>query len=78
MIVTVALLAHLAHAVTGVGGEQADTVLGELLYSGLVFAAAAACGLRAANVKTDRAAWLALGGGLGAWGLGSTLSGLNR
>jgi diguanylate cyclase (GGDEF)-like protein len=78
MIVTVALVAHLANAVTGLGGEQGDAVLGELLYSGLVLAGAAACGLRAANVKTDRAAWAALGGGLGAWGLGSALSGLSN
>ena len=77
MIATVALLLHMAHAVTGLGGAHADAVLGDLLYSGLVFAGAAACVLRAVNVKTDRAAWLALGGGLGALGLGSALSGLS-
>ncbi len=77
MITTVALLLHLAHAVTGLGGQHADTVLGEPLYSGLVIAGAAACGLRAVNVKTDRAAWFALAGGLAALGVGSALSGLS-
>jgi two-component system, cell cycle response regulator len=73
-IVTMALVVHVAHGVTGFGGEQFDSLFGENLYSAILLAGAAACVLRAVNVNVDSTAWIVLGAGLGAWGFGSILS----
>ncbi len=74
-LATAALALHAAHSVAGIGQGQLDLILGELLYSGLVLAAAAACLYRASHAdgKSDRPSWLALGVAFMAWGLGSAL-----
>jgi two-component system cell cycle response regulator len=77
-VATVALVIHAAHALLGFGGPDTDLALGDLLYSALVLAGAAACLLRAAHTKLDRPAWLWLGVGLGLWGLGAGLSASNQ
>ena len=68
---TAALVLHVLHSFTGLGGSQFDHVLGDLLFSGLVLAAAAVCLFHAAHIKRERLIWLALGAGLGMWGLGA-------
>src|SRR3954451_15271529 len=61
---------HVVRAATGFGGHGADDFFAQWLYDAIVAAAAGACLLRAALVRVDRGAWLALGIGLTAWTAG--------
>jgi two-component system cell cycle response regulator len=65
-----ALLAYACNAVLGLGPSGLDRFFRDGVYCGLVFAAGAACVLRAAVVREERAAWLVMGLGLLAWSAG--------
>src|SRR5215211_4443469 len=59
--------AHFAHTGLGFGNSSLDGLFNDWIYNAVVLAAAAACFLRAAFVRPDRLAWLALGAGALAW-----------
>jgi diguanylate cyclase (GGDEF)-like protein len=65
-----ALLAYVSHTAFGLGSPELDGFFRDGVYCGLVFAAGAACVLRAAVVAEERAAWLVMGLGLLAWAAG--------
>src|SRR5438093_13383992 len=67
--VTVALgwLAFALHVTLGLGGHGLDGLFNNWVYNALVGAAAAACLLRAALWRRDRAAWLLIGAGMVSW-----------
>jgi diguanylate cyclase (GGDEF)-like protein len=58
------LVAFIAHAAIGFGGEGAETLFGIWVYDALLLLSAAACLLRAALVRRERVAWALLGLGL--------------
>src|SRR5579864_1431687 len=61
------------HLTFGVGGNGLDNFVDTWLYDGLEVLAAAACLLRAAWVRSERAAWLVLGLGVASFALGDCL-----
>jgi two-component system, cell cycle response regulator len=65
-----ALLAYVCHTAVGLGSPELDRFFQDGVYCGLVFAAGAACVMRAVVVRDERAAWLMMGLGLLAWGAG--------
>ena len=65
-----ALLAYAAHTAFGLGSPELDGFFRDGVYCGLVVAAGAACVMRAAVVREERAAWLVMGLGLLAWAAG--------
>jgi two-component system cell cycle response regulator len=74
-IATAALALHALNSVAQVGGTGLEFAFGDLLFSALVLAGAAACLLHSAHLKGERPAWLALGVGLGCWALGDGFDG---
>jgi two-component system, cell cycle response regulator len=58
------LAAFTAHAVIGLGGSRTDTLFNTWVYDALMLTSAAACLLRAALLRRERAAWALLGAGL--------------
>lgn len=58
------LAAFTAHVVAGVGGPGTDALFNTWVYNALMLTSAAACLLRAALVRRERAAWALLGAGL--------------
>jgi diguanylate cyclase (GGDEF)-like protein len=67
------LLAYASHSFAGLGGRSLDGFFENFLFNGLLCAGAALCLLRAAFSRLERAAWLALGAGLGSWALGEII-----
>ncbi|MDP8943853.1 MAG: diguanylate cyclase [Actinomycetota bacterium] len=63
----VLLLAYAAQAAGGLGGAALDDVFDAWVYSGLIVCAAVLCLARAAIVRLERAAWLAIGLGVLSW-----------
>jgi diguanylate cyclase (GGDEF)-like protein len=55
------LAAFTAHAVLGLGGPGTDALFNTWIYNALMLMGAAACLLRAALVRRERAAWVLLG-----------------
>jgi diguanylate cyclase (GGDEF)-like protein len=62
-----ALVAYALHVGVGLGGAGMGSFFTDYVYNGLVLVAAASCLVRAARVRTRRAAWLFLGVGLLSW-----------
>jgi two-component system cell cycle response regulator len=58
------------HTTVGLGGRQADGLIDRGVYDMLMFGAALAVIARGIAVKTQRAAWLAMGAGLLSWSVG--------
>jgi diguanylate cyclase (GGDEF)-like protein len=56
-----ALVALAAHDVVGLGRPRGNVVFDRWLYEGIELAAAVGCLMRAARVRTERGAWLAIG-----------------
>ena len=63
-------LAFVAHASLGLGGAGLDKLFNSYVYNGLILAGAAACLLRAALHREERAAWTVMGLGILAWTAG--------
>jgi diguanylate cyclase (GGDEF)-like protein len=63
-IAVLAMLAHAAHGTLNLGGSGLDTFFHQWVYDGVMLAAASLCLARAALVRADRWAWLAMGAGL--------------
>src|SRR5207247_5689319 len=61
------------HVVLGVGGHAVAGAVNRWLYGGLEALAAVGCGLRAFGLRAERAAWLLLTAGIGAWTLGDII-----
>src|SRR3954469_6206522 len=71
----VALVAYGAHSILGLGGDS-DSVVGifeDWVYNGILVAGAALALLRALTIRSERAAWTALGAGLAFWAAGTIL-----
>lgn len=66
----VGVIAYAVHAVTGFGGHTVHVFFEDWVFNGLLVASAALCLLRAWWSSMERAAWLALGIGLGCWAIG--------
>src|SRR5438876_8357576 len=64
------LLAYASHSLAGLGGRGLDGFFENWVFNGLLLAGAALCLWRAASSSLERAAWSALGIGLGCWALG--------
>jgi diguanylate cyclase (GGDEF)-like protein len=62
-----ALGAYYAHVGFGFGGAGLNSLFDDVVYTGLILAAAVACGLRAALVPEERVAWLVMALGLASW-----------
>jgi diguanylate cyclase (GGDEF)-like protein len=58
------LVAFAAHVAVGLGGPGTDALFNTWIYNALMLTSAAACLLRAALVRRERAAWALLGAGL--------------
>ena len=58
------------HIQSGIGGAALDDFANRWLYNALILLAVALCGLRAASVPVDRAAWLAITVGVAFWAAG--------
>src|SRR5437899_5264434 len=67
------LLAYASHSLTGLGGRGLDGFFENWVFNGRLCAGAALCLLRAALSRRERAAWGALGIGLGCWRLGEVI-----
>jgi diguanylate cyclase (GGDEF)-like protein len=69
------LIAYSARAIIfpNGGGALGHHVFEDAIFNGLLVAGALLCLLRATWVRQERAAWLALGTGLGAWAAGTIL-----
>ena len=64
------LLALVLHSAGVLGGDGTDTLFDTWIYDGLIVGAAVACLARAALVRVERVAWLALGLAVAAWAAG--------
>jgi diguanylate cyclase (GGDEF)-like protein len=64
------LVVHVAHAIVGFGGHEADHLVGDVLYVALLIGSALMCGLRAALVRERRVPWAILAAGLLCWASG--------
>jgi diguanylate cyclase (GGDEF)-like protein len=69
----VGLVAYAAHSLLNLGGHRLDGPFENWVFNGLLCAGAALCLLRATWSRLERAAWAALGGGLGCWALGEVI-----
>ncbi len=58
------LAAFTAHVAVGFGGPRTDALFNTWIYNALMLTSAAACLLRAALIRRERAAWALLGAGL--------------
>jgi len=58
------LAAFTAHVAVGFGGPRTDALFNTWIYNALMLTSAAACLLRAALIRRERAAWVLLGAGL--------------
>jgi two-component system cell cycle response regulator len=72
-VAVIGLLAYAAHSLAGLGGRSLDGLFENWVFNGLLCAGAALCVLRAACSRSERAAWSALGTGLGCWAIGEIL-----
>jgi two-component system, cell cycle response regulator len=64
---------YAAHSVLGLGGRSLNALFEHWVFNALFFFGAALCLLRAAWCSHERAAWIAIGLGLGCWALGEVL-----
>jgi two-component system, cell cycle response regulator len=64
------LAALTLHSAFGLGGAGADEFFSTWIYDGLIVLSGGACLARAIVMRVERAAWLALGLGVMAWGAG--------
>ena len=76
-----ALVAFVLHLEAGLGGTGIDWLFNDFVYSGLIFAAALVCAIRAIWVREERVAWAVMAVGLLSWTAGevywtTALSGL--
>src|SRR5664280_3725242 len=72
--VAVAAVAYLVSVVPGVRPHAGFSQLWDVgVYVGMLLGSAAVCGLRAIRVRTDRAAWACVGGGLASYAAGTLL-----
>jgi diguanylate cyclase (GGDEF)-like protein len=62
-----ALAALVVHAAGGLGGHASDSFFDKWVYDGIIVGSAVACLARAALVRVERVAWLALGLAVAAW-----------
>ncbi len=69
----VGVITYAIHAITGFGGHTLHVLFEDWVFNGLLVASAALCLLRAWWSNIERAAWLALGIGLGCWAIGEIL-----
>jgi GGDEF domain-containing protein len=60
-VLVLALLGLAAHDVAGIGQPRGNVVFDRWLYEGIELVAALGCLVRAARVRAERAAWLAIG-----------------
>jgi two-component system, cell cycle response regulator len=67
------LCAYAAHSLVGFGGRGMNGVFENWVFNALFFVSTALCLLRAVGSRLERAAWTAMGVGLGCWGLGEVL-----
>jgi two-component system cell cycle response regulator len=67
------LCAYAAHSLVGFGGHSTDGVFENWVFNALFLVSAGLCLLRAVASRLDRAAWTAMGVGLGCWGIGEVL-----
>lgn len=67
------LCAYAAHSLAGQGGRGVDGLFENWIFNGLLCTGAALCLLRAAWSRLERAAWSALGVGLGCWAVGEII-----
>ena len=63
----VGLAAYVGYTLSGIRGEGIDGVFNDVVYNGLELLAIAACCLRLAYVKTDRAPWALITAGIASW-----------
>jgi diguanylate cyclase (GGDEF)-like protein len=69
-IAGLALVALVLHSAGGLGGDSTHTFFNTWVYDGLIVGSALACLVRAALVRVERVAWVALGLAVAAWAAG--------
>ncbi len=69
----IGVAAYALHSLAGLGGSGLDGFFENYLFNALLFCGAALCLLRAAFSTVERAAWSALGLGLGLWAVGEVI-----
>jgi two-component system cell cycle response regulator len=69
----VALVAYVLHTAAGLGGTAAEPLFQIWIDSALILGAGIACVLRGVTGKTERAAWVLMGGGIIVWASGGLL-----